>query len=64
MNIVLINSESAFLLVCCFPFLHAEGRFPVPYRFFSHFVTVGVSEMESHLVSIHMPHLKRQEVHF
>ena len=46
MDTVLMNLEYAFLSVCHFPCSRAEGCFPVPYRFFSHFLTVGLSEME------------------
>ena len=47
MDIVLLNLKCAFLSVCHFPCSRAEGDCPVPYRFFSHFLTVGLSEMES-----------------
>ena len=46
MDTVLTNLEYAFLSICHFPCSRAEGCFPVPYRFFSHFLTVGLSEME------------------
>ena len=47
MDTVLMNLECAFLSVCHFPCSRAEGCFLVPYRFFSHFLTIGLSEMES-----------------
>ena len=46
MDIVVMNLTCASLSVCHFSSSHAEGRFPVPYRFFSHFLTVGLHEME------------------
>ena len=36
----------AFTLICHFRCSRAKGRFLVPYRFFSHFLTVGLSQME------------------
>ena len=51
MDIVLMNLECAFLSVCHFPCSLVEGRFPVPYRFLSHFLTVGLSEMEKFAIS-------------
>ena len=46
MDIIVMNLTCASLSVCHFSSSHAEGRFPVPYRFFSHFLTVGLHEME------------------
>ena len=46
MDIVLMNLECAFLSVCHFPCLRAGGHFPVPYKFFSHFLIIGLCEME------------------
>ena len=47
MDIVLMNLKCSFLSVCYVPCSRAEGRSPVPYRFFSHFLAIGLSEMES-----------------
>ena len=52
MDIVLMNLEGAFLSVYHFPCSRAEGRFPVSHRFFSHFLTVGLSETECSLSQI------------
>ena len=46
MNIVVMNLTCASFPVCHCSCSRAEGRFLVPYRFFSHFLTVGLSEME------------------
>ena len=46
MNIVVMNLTCASFPVCHCPCSRAEGRFLVSYRFFSHFLTVGLSEME------------------
>ena len=46
MNIVVMNLTCASFPVCHCPCSRAEGRFLVLYRFFSHFLTVGLSEME------------------
>ena len=40
MDIVVMNLTCASLSVCHFPCSRAEGRFPVPYRFFIHVLTV------------------------
>ena len=45
-DIVLINLECTLRSFCHFPCMRAQVRFPIPYRFFSHFLTVGLSEME------------------
>ena len=50
MDTVLLNLECAFLSVCHFPFSRAEGCFPVLYRFFSHFLTLELSEMEINML--------------
>ena len=46
MDIVVMNLTCATLSVCHFSSSHAEGRFPVPFRFLSHFLTIGLHEME------------------